>query len=129
MVVNVTIPAASSGQGSVVLRALVDNGAQINLINQRAVLENDIPVFVMPGRPTAKLLNDNQMTIHKPHRLKTSVMDDQDNAKESTQTFWGGSFKEYDMILGWDWLQDTNPSISWRHGTFFWNPTDGQIQQ
>ena len=112
-----------AGGRPVTLRALVDSGAQLNLINQRAVIEHDLAALDIETKPTARFLNEHRMTLYKAHRLDACVLDCNNNPRSSKQTFWAGAFEGYDMVLGWDWLEDTDPMISYRQGTFIWNPS------
>ena len=103
-----------AGGRPVTLRALVDSGAQLNLINQRAVIEHDLAALDIETKLTARFLNEHRMTLYKAHRLDACVLDCNNNLRSSKQTFWAGAFEGYDMVLGWDWLEDTDPMISYR---------------
>ncbi|KAK3612917.1 hypothetical protein LTR56_028172, partial [Elasticomyces elasticus] len=113
--------------GPIVLRALVDNGAQINLISQRLVKLHDLPIDEEAAKkPTAaRFLDDNKMALYKPHTLHVTTDDYSGEARTTQQLFWAASFEAYDMVLGWDWLVATNPMISWRDGSFVWSPSPG----
>jgi transposase InsO family protein len=106
--------------GKHTFRALIDNGAQLNLISQRVVRELDMEGLDLP-KPTAKYLNDQRLQIHKAHDLKLSVVDEIGKWKRKSQRFWGADIGGYDLILGWDWLEAMDPLISFTRGTFMWN--------
>jgi hypothetical protein len=102
------------------LSALVDNGAQLNLISQKAVRDLDLEGSDVP-RPVAKYLNDQRLKLHRAHDLKLSVADMTGTPRRGSQRFWGADTMGYDLILGWDWLQAFDPLISFRTGMFVWN--------
>ena len=102
------------------LRALIDNGAQLNLISQKAVRDLDLEGSDIP-RPVAKYLNDQRLQLHRAHDLKLSIADMAGAHRRGYQRFWGADIMGYDLILGWDWLQAFDPLISFRTGTFVWN--------
>ena len=65
------------------------------------------------------------MTLWEKHSLVITAKDSKDNPRTvGPQSFWGGSFTGYDLILGWDWLQEADPMISFRSGTFVWGELD-----
>jgi hypothetical protein len=64
------------------------------------------------------------MTIYKAHRLSTTVDDSQGQPRTLEETFFGGAFTGYDIVLGWDWHAAADPMISYSAGTFIWNPSD-----
>jgi hypothetical protein len=54
------------------LRTLIDNGAQLNLISQKAVRGFDLEGSNVP-RLIAKYLNDQRLQLYRAHDLKLSV--------------------------------------------------------
>ena len=60
--------------GKRALRALIDNGAQLNLISQKSVRDMDLEGSDVP-KPVAKYLNDQRLQLHRAHDLKLSVAD------------------------------------------------------
>jgi hypothetical protein len=102
------------------LRALIDNGAQLNLISQKAVRDLDLEGSDVP-RPVAKYLNDQRLQLHRAHDLELSVADIAGTHRKGSQRFWGADIMGYDLILGWDWLKAFDPLISFRTGSFVWN--------
>jgi hypothetical protein len=106
--------------GKHTLRALIDNGAQLNLISQKVVRELDMEGLDVP-KPTAKYLNDQRLQLHKAHDMKLSVADETGARRRRSQRFWGADIAGYDLILGWDWLEAMDPLISFTRGTFIWN--------
>jgi len=110
-------------RGKATLRALLDSGAEINLINQRVVKEHDLATEIVPI-PTAKFLNENKMTIYGACRITSSAVDGAGNNRAREQLFFGADFTPYDAILGMPWLQEMDPMVSWRKGTFLWAPDD-----
>ena len=58
-------------------------------------------------------LNSNQMTIWDAHNLMVTTSDSQGTSCTiSLQTFQGGSFDGYNMVLRWDWLAEADLLIS-----------------
>jgi hypothetical protein len=55
-------------------RALIDNGAQLNLISQKAVRDLDLEGSDVP-RLVAKYLNDQRLQLYRAHDLELSVAD------------------------------------------------------
>ena len=76
-----------TASGPVILRALVDCGAQLNLINQRMVIEHDLPSIDGLKEPKARFLDDNKMDLYKAHLLDVVVHDDHGAARPSQQLF------------------------------------------
>jgi hypothetical protein len=126
-VVNVQIPVPDGTTAS--LKALVDNGAQINLISQAVVQRYGLVPRAAP-KPNARFLDENPMTIYEAHELEITVQDADSSPRMVRQLFHGASFKGYDMVLGWDWLAASNPLIDFRKGSFVWSPEGGeQLEQ
>jgi hypothetical protein len=68
------------------LRALIDNGAQLNLISQKAVRDLDLEGSDVL-RPVAKYLNDQRLQLHRAHDFKLSVANMADTHRRGTQRF------------------------------------------
>ena len=105
------------------LHALLDSGAEINLINQHVVKEHDLASKATPI-PVAKFLNDHKMTIYGACQITSSTVDGTGNNRASEQLFFGADFGPYDVILGMPWLEEMDPMVSWKKGTFLWPPED-----
>jgi hypothetical protein len=56
------------------LRALIDNGAQLNLISQKVVRDLDLEGFNIL-RLVAKYLNDQRLQLYRVHDLELSIAD------------------------------------------------------
>jgi hypothetical protein len=56
------------------LRALIDNGAQLNLISQKVVRDLDLEGSNIP-RLVAKYLNDQRLQLYRAYDLKLFIAD------------------------------------------------------
>lgn len=109
-------------------RALVDNGSDINLVNQALVVQYDIPTLEVP-LPRARTLNNQEMKIYSAVDFKLACADDNGVVGQTLQRFYGTSFSPYDLVLGIPWLLATDPDISYASNSLRWrgSPTEEPI--
>ena len=97
-------------------KALIDSGAQRNLISQEYVQKHlsHLPLQKLT-RPIKLLMADGtsyQKALYR-HELEIEV---QTNQKRFKQTFLVVPLHKYDVFLGTPWLKAQNPFIDWRTG-------------
>ena len=95
--------------------ALIDSGDAGSFINQEFVINNNIQTQELKAPITAYNIN---RTVNKHSRI-THYLDmvlDFGNHKESVRLYVSG-FGKQKIILGFPWLKESNPTISWSNST------------
>jgi hypothetical protein len=77
VIVEVHLPNSTA----VLLQALYDSGAEINLITQKAVKIHNLQHTLAIYKPTAKFLDDNSLSLYKPYNLTLSCTDSEGAGK------------------------------------------------
>ncbi|TPX34287.1 hypothetical protein SeLEV6574_g08296, partial [Synchytrium endobioticum] len=91
-------------------KALLDSGASRSFIGENFAHKHRIPQSVLQKRQKLKLA-DGQPTAPVTHQTKELSMVIQNHQEEITLPLF--KTKEYDIILGLDWLTYHNPSVDW----------------
>jgi hypothetical protein len=107
-------------KGPVTLRALLDSGAELNLISQRVVDTWGLAPYELKERRKAYALGDHKLTLYAPHLITMTAKDRFDNPRTCHDLFWGASFEGFDLLLGYPWLRTANPIPLWGRGEFAW---------
>jgi hypothetical protein len=97
------------------LHGLVDTGAEINLINERAVLNAGLPVLDLPvpTRVSLALSDTSRTPLILKHFTKATLMDTQSGLKfDDVKLVLGSIVGNYDMILGIPFLSQFHLSVS-----------------
>ena len=114
-------------QGKVRLYCLYNNGCQINLINQDVVYRFNLPISyaLCLYKPIIYFLDSNQITIWDAYNLTVTTSDSQGTpCTIGPQTFQGGLFNSYNIVLRWGWLTEADLLISFRSGQFIQGTLD-----
>jgi hypothetical protein len=86
----------------VLLQALYDLGAEINLITRKAVKIHNLQHALAMCKLTAKFLDDNSLLLYEPYNLTLSCIDSEGAGKAiGLQRFWAADFNGYDIVLGY----------------------------
>ena len=75
---EVFIPSTSQDvdeDGPTPLRALLDSGADVNLINQSLVVEHELPIATGVALPRAKSIDDHKLKIYGANRVTLTYGD------------------------------------------------------
>lgn len=105
--------------GPTELRALIDSGSDLNLIQQRIVVERDLPKCDAKV-PRARTVAGQQMRLYGAHLPTIELTDDDDVTRSGQMLFHGADFGPYDVVLGMPWLEAMDPLISFRAKELRW---------
>ena len=102
-----------TGEEIVTTQALIDSGAQINCVHPRWIAKHRL----VPSRlkHPMKVFNADGTTNSQPvcHQITLDLYIQQ---HPITTTFLVTNIGKTDIILGYQWLQQNNPSIDWQTG-------------
>ncbi|KAL3992222.1 crystallin, alpha A [Sarotherodon galilaeus] len=99
------------GQVTHTSRALVDSGAEQNLIDRDLADQLQIPLFEVNPPIPVKALN-NQVFSHITHRTTPVTVVTSGNHRE-TLTFFTCQSPDTPILLGFPWLKHHNPHLDW----------------
>lgn len=105
-----------TAKGWQTVTALIDSGAEMNLASQLLVKEAG---WDTPNEPptTAKGVNGTKVPVYGKPQVEIRVTDKNGTKRTTTQIFWASDIEEYELILGYPWLEHANPKIDWQGGT------------
>jgi len=98
--------------GIVKLTAIVDSGAEINLINQVLYKQYGIQPVLDLDLLRAKFLDDNKLTLYVAYRARVTTSDASDVILGIEQVLYGAVFVGYNLVLGYPWLEAANPLVN-----------------
>jgi hypothetical protein len=105
-----------TSQGLRTAWVLIDSGAESNFINQKWT-EQYYPDS--PSKPRkVKALDGRRIRAYGQHKLSVHAEDADGLSRNHTHVFEAVDMDGYDMILGFPWLQATNPDIDWVQRTW-----------
>lgn len=113
----------TQNHGTIELNALLDSGADVNLVNQRLVIQYDLARSTVP-KPKAHTVGGQDLTIFGNNDLVFQMDDDAGTSREFGDVFAGAVFGPYDIILGMPWLSENDPEISFRRKALRWRDED-----
>ena len=93
-------------------KALLDSGAEVNLISQMLQVENKWP-SATGNMPHVVSVNQTRLHLYSAITMGVAAADSQGNVKELKTTYYGADLSRYDLILGFPWLALYNPTVSW----------------
>jgi hypothetical protein len=106
VIVEVYLPNSTA----VLLWALYNSGAEINLITRKAVKIHNLQYALAICKLIAKFLDDNSLSLYKLYNLTLSCTDSEGAGKAvGLQRFWAVDFNRYDIVLGYPWLREADP--------------------
>jgi hypothetical protein len=94
------------------VKALMDSGAELNFISQLVVKEAAL-VASIDGATQARTLNGRLIPIYGTHKVRTRVADSKGREQDAEDLFCVIDLEDYDMVLGYPWLQTRNPDVDW----------------
>ena len=109
--------------GSQKVKALLDSGAQTNLVSTLWVKQYDLPMNSSPWR--IKALDGYYITSYGWTTLQVIASDQQGITKQSMQHLDTVDMDDFDVILGFLWLWDVNLIVDWQLMT--WAYKEGQM--
>ena len=92
--------------GSQKVKALLDSGAQTNLVSMLWTKQYDLPMNSSPWR--IKALDEHYITSYSWTILQIITSDQQGITKQSMQHLDTVDMDDFDVILGFLWLWDVN---------------------
>jgi hypothetical protein len=90
----------------------MDSGAELNFISQLVVKEAAL-VASIDGATQARTLNGHLIPIYGIHKVRTHVADLKGCEWDAEDLFYVIDLEDYDMVLGYPWLQTRNPDVDW----------------
>ena len=117
---DIELPTPSGNQR---VKALLDSSAQMNLVSTLWAKKYDLPMDSSPQR--IKALDGHCVTSYGWTTLPVIASDQQGIMKQSMQHLDTVNMDDFDIILGFPWLQDVNLIVNWQLMT--WAYKEGQI--
>ena len=105
-----------------VLYALVDSGAEDDFISQAVVLR--LGLKGEAPNTFGKAVDGHQIRLFGRHQLKVHATDSQGEQTIASCNLYATDIKQFDMILGMNWLRKVDPDISFRDGTWRVRPEE-----
>src|SRR5258708_2677943 len=102
----------SGPYGRRTLTVLVNSGAQENFIDQRIVIDIEIPH--QTAFMKARVINGHSIRTYGLVGCETHATDGRNVTRSLLQTFVSTNIAKYDAILGWLWLIDTDCDCHWK---------------
>jgi hypothetical protein len=94
------------------VKALVDSGAELNFISQLMIKEAALAASI-DGATQARTLNGRLVPIYGTHKIQTRVADSSGSELIAEDLFCAIDLEDYDIVLGYPWLQTRNPDVDW----------------
>ena len=109
-------------QGTRMISALIDTGAQENFISQHIIVEER-----MEAEPTsigAHTIDGHRIAIYGRHVVETQATDARGVTHSTTQTYLATEIRGYGAILGYPWLVAANPDCHWEQRNWTYRRTE-----
>jgi hypothetical protein len=108
------------------VKAMIDSGCTHTCINEKTVIQKDIPRVKLP-RPITCTNSDGTISGNKPItdfvKVKMEINSHQENI-DAVITHLDSA----DIFVGYDWLTKHNPTINWETGTIKFNRCPPECQ-
>jgi hypothetical protein len=98
-------------------RALIDSGAELNLVSQLFVKEAGWQLRP-DGAPPVEAADGRRMLVYGTLKITTNTADRDAKSQKRQDEYVSADISNYDMILGEPWLQTRNPDIDWDNKTW-----------
>ena len=98
-------------------KALIDSGAELNLVSQLFVKEAGWQLRPDAG-PPAKAIDGRSIHIYGSLKITTRITDRDGKTTQRRDEFVATDLQGYDFVLGEPWLQTRNPDIDWVEKTW-----------
>ena len=107
---------------------LIDCGAESNFVNQKWV-DQHLPNSLRKPRKV-QALDGHRIKAYGQHKIPVHAQDANGLNRTHTHVFEAVDITGYDLILGFPWLQATNPIIDWEARTWIYRdtPLDGKVE-
>ena len=96
------------------LNALLDSGAEANVISHRFVTDNNIPTKPLKNPINLRNADSSLNTIQVNRTIVATVVT---GHVETKIQFLVSNIGKSDAIIGYPWLRQNNPTINWRDAT------------
>ena len=106
-----------SNDGSIEVKALLDSGADLNLISQSYVVEHKL-AYDKHAFGTIYILNSEGVKSYGELLITTDAIDSYDGRFTYPTRFTAVDMTGYEFLLGMPWLYDINPRVDWREATW-----------
>ena len=91
-------------------KALIDSGADVNLISQLLVKESGWQLRT-EGAPNAHSISGQRLQVYGVVSVTMSIIDQDGKAKTKRNDFVATDLPDYKVILGKPWLRSQNPTV------------------
>ena len=109
----------SSPHGRRTLTVLVDSETQENFIDQRIMIDIEIPRQTVSIK--VRVINGYSIRTYGLVGCKTHTTDGRNVTRSLPQTFISTDIAKYDAILGWPWLINTDCDCYWKKKTWYYH--------
>ncbi|EDN02416.1 hypothetical protein HCAG_00280 [Histoplasma mississippiense (nom. inval.)] len=123
---NVTVEITTPKSLQKVL-ALVDSGSEVNCVDEFWAKDHNLEAAHRKTK-MVKSIDGCIMRSFGEYNIATTVTDHKCNAQQTSHSFHAMKMKDYNLVLGFPWLKQTNPLIDWSDGQFFFR-SSGDEQQ
>ena len=106
------------------MKALLDSGSEINLINRAMVKQLGLPPS--PINEKACGIANTKLETFGVHFLTVAVTDKNGNQRFFEESFLEVSINE-DLIFGMPWLELATPKVEWKRHTIEWSLEDATL--
>ena len=96
------------------LTALIDSGANENFISHLRAAEMGIKSRLHEEAPTVTTIDETQFQVYGVYRSRIRATDHSGTIVESHSYLLAANFTGWDIVLGWPWLKELIPDITWR---------------
>lgn len=103
-------------QGNRMVNALVDSGAHENFLSQKFAIEAGLQAD--PTTMGAYTIDGHRVAIYGRHALVTQAIDMHGAKGETKQEYLATDSDQYDVILGYPWIEAVDPDCRWRERTW-----------
>jgi hypothetical protein len=90
----------------------MDSGTKLNFISQLGVKEAAL-VASIDGATQARTLNGRLIPIYSMHKVRTYIVDSKGCEQDVKNLFCAIDLEDYDIVLGYPWLQTCNSDMNW----------------
>lgn len=97
-------------------RALIDSGAELNLVSQLFVKEAGWQLR-LDGALPVEAADGCRVLVYDTLKVTTNIQDRDAKSRKHQDKYVSADISNYDMILGEPWLQTRNPDIDWEAKT------------
>jgi hypothetical protein len=97
--------------GKRTFRALLNNGADYNFINQKLMVEEQLQGFDV--RNMGYAIDKHPIYIYGNHEILTEITDANSIKREYPQVYYAAEIGDYNLFIGLSWFIELDPDIRW----------------